>query len=231
MESKRIIHTGLYTKLSYDILKVVWRYLGDNWGSRQMARNAEYGVLQREYNGEITMHINCGSWEYRKTVFYTYKDDNIIRGWIANVMKAVLIRSSKNNPDFEWDRANQATAKYFNDIGVAVTTHMIYCMYDVLKLRKNAQITFKDVYADLVGEERDPFMAEQEKIKHEETEQLRNEYAKKMRALDDESWTKQEEARNAVRAEYNEKKARLAEERDQKIAELEATFSMLSMAS
>ena len=270
-------HFGFYSDDFYNVMSWMYTTLGDdrNLVNKTASVTVSSDVkLVRDFNGEIVNSFTESSygWLSKHSIFRKRRENNAAVldwfGWCLKetVRKSILQNheeySSKDVADL-WYRCND---KHYvlddenmdnpvNKISIAE----IYCMYDILRGRKNLERKYpKTLIEKVIGKQRDPISTEAERARHEEEMKIRNEYELKIKNTDvgdityrsyyqtttpayDEGRAKYEvlkkefdekviKLQEELKAKYNEIKKNLIAERDAKIAELNNMTSGISDA-
>lgn len=248
--ANRIIHTNLYSDSAFTLMCAVRSALAYCNLRRIDAHNADYCSIVRAPDNEITIEVEY-SWHRNIFRRFEHNDQEVLNyfAWTTkelirkccgkfsiNVNFKTIWKRNAKRPDIVDDglKLNEASLGKFN-------VSDVYMFYELLRNRRFVDRKYKaKKLAEMRGEQRDPISTEQERIRREEEQTIKDKYAALINDNKYDAWGStlnklmQEESRKAserITAKYKklseEKVAALIAERDQKLAELNETLGLM----
>jgi len=227
----KILHTGIYSEKGKHIITQMRKMMHSGYyhvsKADKRAASSEYAEIACEPDGEIVFRTICGSYPWNQPSYF--KCDSLEKqyDWLAWRLKLCIFKELETSVDHDyahkgWKRDNTTASIWLSTADTTITISDVYCLYDILKNRKNIERKYKIEQIDeLKGVQRDPFLTQLEVNRREEAKRINDEYAAKIRSLENESYTKSNEAADAVRKEYRKRIEESKAELKQKLAELD----------
>lgn len=193
-------------------------------------------------SGQIVMAINTDNWRFKWSSWRTRRTPQKIKQFFRNqfeqkirqIIREVAQYAQQDVESFmdvAWstkcDRVafamvNQTNGKLM-DITFGDLKAIFYALGEIKQLKTKCT---KDQLEKLIGEPRDPFQTEMERMRRDEINNIIAEYKAKI----DNTWSIQnaelDSMRNTIRAKYEAERVQLNKERDEKIAALENMCNM-----
>ena len=145
---KRIIHTGLYSKIAKEIISSVIGSLSDGWGESNPANEKwwRFADCVRASDGEVLIEVSTESWKYdefrshcHKSVYNGFNNMSDVEvkqkfaGWIKKTAKMEMADEKAGN---QWNRGSEMKLDYLNYYE-NVTAADAYFVYETLLGRDN----------------------------------------------------------------------------------------------
>lgn len=135
----RIIHTGLYGDRAYDIINAMHGNLSDGMFENRPSYE-KYWLnfdVQRTDDGEVVFALNgdYNTFWCQKYIMnpFRHMDDNEVKKWMAQKIKAVMCRELKDEGLFRaWNRRNTDFMSSYLNHELDITVADVYCVYDAL---------------------------------------------------------------------------------------------------
>ena len=242
MQPNTIIHTGFYTDHALEFFNRMKRALQNCWGSRQMARNADWMNIERNPDNEVVIKlgIDAQNWRY-SWVMSTFSKMPVekFNSWLAGVLKHLVLKDVEREDKKIWFRDNTEAAYAFNG-GYSYseqhkhqfTVKEIYFVYETLLNRKRREKHWNDEFVKaMVGEQLDPIATELEVTRREEMAKLQSNLKERLDALDQEMYNKIKQMTDKIRAEYSQLKKDATVETENKIKELEDMLTLNTLVA
>ena len=242
MQPNTIIHTGFYTDHALEFFNRMKRALQNCWGSRQMARNADWMNIERNPDNEVVIKlgIDAQNWRY-SWVMSTFSKMPVekFNSWLAGVLKHLVLKDVEREDKKIWFRDNTEAAYAFNG-GYSdseqhkhqCTVKEIYFVYETLLNRKRREKHWNDEFVKaMVGEQLDPIATELEVTRREEMAKLQSNLKERLDALDQEMYNKIKQMTDKIRAEYSQLKKDATVETENKIKELEDMLTLNTLVA
>jgi hypothetical protein len=196
--------------------------------------------FETDFNGQIVMTIDTDTWKFRSTSWRTRRTPQKIKQFFRNqfeqkirlIIREVAQYSQQDVESFmavAWSTKCDQIA--FNivmndaviDISFGDLKAIFYALGEIKQLKTKCT---KEQLEKLIGEPRDPFQTEMERMRRDEINNIIAEYKAKI----DNTWSIQNDElnsmRDAIRAKYEAERVKLNAERDKKIAALETMCNM-----
>lgn len=243
MAEPRIVHTGLFSSYSQEILNNFFSYMSDH-SVHRMERNTKRVSIKVAADGEILLEaLQHGSYdsihhEYcrRKSIWDLNKNNDAKpKEWLAIALKRHIIASGKS--DGIWRRNGDFVASTLTttdsngQVTFAPIVSELYCIYDHLLGRKKLEKRYGvDLTKKVIGTRRDPLLTQMEENRRNEVKRIEEEFAAAKKAASDKC--------NKLLYEYSKKleaimaeEVRIATEKhDKELAEVEEIMkNMLAM--
>ena len=209
-DKKRIIHTGLYSKVAEEIISSVIGQLADGWGENNPANDKwwRFADCKQADDGEVLIEVSTESykyesWDYHKrhirNGFFCMSDTDVklkFAGWVKKTAKMEL---KDDHCDNGWSRTNETFKSCYLNYHLDITIADIYFVYEKLLGRDNSNKYAEHVVSRVIGAKRSAAETAAVKQLNERIANLvaeRNEAIKELRA-------KKDEKLKALEAEYS----------------------------
>lgn len=159
---KRIIHTGLYSKVAEEIISSVIGSLSDGWGESNPANDKwwKFADCVQAPDGEVLIEVSTESWKYdefrsncHKYVyngFYNMSDDEVKRKFVRWIKKTAKMEMKDENAGNQWNRGSEMKLDYLNH-HENVTAADAYFVYEALLGRDNDRKYAESTVLKVVG--------------------------------------------------------------------------------
>ena len=159
---KRIIHTGLYSKVTEEIISSVIGQMSDGWGESNPANEKwwKFADCVQAPDGEVLIEVSTESWKYdefrsncHKYVyngFYNMSELEVklkFAGWIKKTAKMEMKDENAGN---QWNRSSEMKLDYLN-YNENVTAADAYFVYEALLGRDNDRKYAESTVLKVVG--------------------------------------------------------------------------------
>lgn len=225
---------ALYTEKSRAILCAMRDKMLGTSGVDAYTWKSDITHFETDFNGQIVMTINTDHWKFRWTSWRTRKTPQKIKQFFRNqfeqkiqqIIREIAQYSQQDVESFmdiAWStKCDQIAFTITNAESIDVTfgdlKAIFYALGEIKQLKTKCT---KDQFEKLIGEPRDPFQTEMERMRRDEINNIIAEYKAKI----DNTWSIQQaemnSMRDAIRAKYEAERIQLNKERDEKIAALE----------
>ena len=147
---KRIIHTGLYSKVAKEIISSVIGSLSDGWGENNPANEKwwRFADCVQAPDGEVLIEVSTESWEYDEFRSYSHKytyngfhsmsDVEVMQKFAGWIKKTAKMEMNDENAGNQWNRGSEMKLDYLN-YHENVTAADAYFVYETLLGRDNTR--------------------------------------------------------------------------------------------
>ena len=146
---KRIIHTGLYSKVAKEIISSVIGQLSDGWGENSPANEKwwRFADCVQSTDGEVLIEVSTESfksefWNYNNRCisngFYYMNDAEVKQKFPGWIKKTAKMEMKDDNAGNQWNRGSEMELDYLN-YNENVTAADSYFVYETLLGRDNQQ--------------------------------------------------------------------------------------------
>ena len=145
---KRIIHTGLYSKVAEEIISSVIAQMSDGWGESNPANEKwwKFADCVQAPDGEVLIEVSTESWKYdefrshcHKYVyngFHNMSDVEVKQKFAGWIKKTAKMEMNDENAGNQWNRSAEMELDYLNH-NENVTAADAYFVYETLLGRDN----------------------------------------------------------------------------------------------
>ena len=145
---KRIIHTGLYSKVAKEIISSVIGSLSDGWGESNPANDKwwKFADCVQASDGEVLIEVSTESWEYDEFRSYRHKytyngfhsmsDVEVMKKFAGWIKKTAKMEMKDENAGNQWKRGSEMMLNYLS-YHENVTAADAYFVYEALLGRDN----------------------------------------------------------------------------------------------
>ena len=159
---KRIIHTGLYSKVAKEIISSVIGSLSDGWGESNPANDKWWGFADcvQASDGEVLIEVSTESWEYNEfrshchkytyNGFHNMSDVEVMQKFAGWIKKTAKMEMKDENAGNQWNRSSEMKLDYLN-YHENVTAADAYFVYEKLLGRDNDRKYAESTVLKVVG--------------------------------------------------------------------------------
>ena len=175
---KRIIHTGLYSKVAKEIISSVIGSLSDGWGESNPANDKwwRFADCVQASDGEVLIEVSTESWKYDEFRCYSHRyvyngfhnmsDAEVKQKFAGWIKKTAKMEMKDENAGNQWNRGSEMKLNYLN-YHENVTAADAYFVYEKLLGRDNDRKYAESTVLKVVGKKlsEEATKANEEKVK------------------------------------------------------------------
>ena len=159
---KRIIHTGLYSKVAKEIISSVIGQLSDGYGESNPANEKwwRFADCVHALDGEVLIEVSTESWEYDEFRSYRHKytyngfhnmsDVEVMKKFAGWIKKTAKMEMKDENAGNQWNRGSEMMLNYLR-YNENVTAADAYFVYEALLGRDNDRKYAKSTVLKVAG--------------------------------------------------------------------------------
>lgn len=242
MENYKMIKVplNLYTEKSRLILCAMRDKMLGPSGVDAYTWKKDITQFEADFNGQIVMTTDDAHWLFRWSSWRTRKTPQKIKQFFRNqfeqkirqIIREVAQRSQRDIESFmpvAWSTKCDQIAfniiMHGKEIGVTIgdLKAIFYALGEIKQLKTKCT---KEQLEKLIGEPRDPFQTEMERMRRDEIDNIMAEYRTKNDATYNAQSNEIDKMRKQISEKYEAERHRLNKERDEKIAALENMCNM-----
>ena len=159
---KRIIHTGLYSKVAEEIISSVIGQMSDGWGESNPANEKwwRFADCVQASDSEVLIEVSTESWKYDEFRSYSHKytyngfhsmsDVEVKQKFAGWIKKTAKMEMNDENAGNQWNRGSEMKLDYLS-YHENVTAADAYFVYEKLLGRDNDRKYAESTILKVVG--------------------------------------------------------------------------------